>query len=102
VSKAGGRLRLGPLPKSDTVNLTVALSAELKTTLDQYAELHVRTWGEPVDAAALVPHMLIAFMDRDREFKAIRRRSPTPGMLGPTLSVGAPPGEEASAVARGG
>lgn len=63
------KLRLGPLPKSEPVKLTVTLSAELKATLDRYAVMHAQTYGERVDAAALVPHMLEAFMARDRGFR---------------------------------
>ena len=63
------KLRLGPLPKTESVKLTVTLSAELKVTLDRYAALHAQTYGERVDAAALVPHMLEAFMARDRGFR---------------------------------
>lgn len=65
------KLRLGPLPKTEPVKLTVTLSAELKATLDRYATLHAQTYGERVDAAALVPHMLDAFMTRDRAFRKI-------------------------------
>lgn len=65
-------LRLGPLPKTETVKLTFACPAELKTDLDRYAELHAQTYGEPVDAVTLIPHMLDAFMARDRGFR--RRR----------------------------
>jgi hypothetical protein len=66
---SANKLRLGPLPKSGPVKLTVTLSAELKATLDRYAALHAQTYGERVDAAALVPHMLEAFMARDRGFR---------------------------------
>ncbi|SFN98543.1 hypothetical protein SAMN05443579_101163 [Variovorax sp. PDC80] len=66
------KLRLGPLPKVEPVKLTVTLSAELKATLDRYAALHAQTYGERVDVAALVPHMLEAFMTRDRGFKQSR------------------------------
>lgn len=69
------KLRLGPLPKSEPVKLTVTLSAELKATLDRYAALHAQTYGERVDAAALVPHMLEAFMARDRGFRSARRQA---------------------------
>jgi len=65
------KLRLGPLPKSEVVKLTISVSAELKTTLDRYAELHSREYGQVVDAAALIPHMLHAFMARDREFRKV-------------------------------
>lgn len=63
------KLRLGPLPRTEPVKLTITLSAELKTTLDRYAALHAQTYGEQVDAAALVPHMVEAFMARDRGFR---------------------------------
>jgi len=66
---ADRRLRLGPLPKTETVKLTIAVTAELKVMLDRYAELHGQAWGEPVDAATLIPHMLDAFMVRDRAFR---------------------------------
>ncbi len=59
----------GPLPKTETVKLTISLTVELKAQLDRYAELHSQTWGEAVDATALVPHMLEAFMARDRGFR---------------------------------
>ena len=64
-----GKLRLGPLPKNEVVRLTIALPATVKADLDNYAALYGRTYGEAVDAAALVPHMLATFMERDRAFK---------------------------------
>ena len=63
------KLRLGPLPKDETLKLTISLSTNLKAMLDRYAALHAQTYGESVDSVALVPHMLEAFMVRDREFK---------------------------------
>lgn len=66
-----GKLRLGPLPKTETVKLTVSLPIDLKAMLDRYAELHARAWGEPVDATTLVPHMLETFMLRDRGFRSM-------------------------------
>jgi hypothetical protein len=63
------KLRLGPLPKTDTVKLSVALSVELKGKLDRYAALHGELYGESVDAATLIPHMLESFIARDRGFK---------------------------------
>lgn len=64
-----GKLRLGPLPKTETVKVTIALTIALKGDLDRYAALHAQTWGEPVDVATLIPHMLEAFMARDRGFR---------------------------------
>ena len=64
------KLRLGPLPKTETVKLTFACPASLKADLDRYAALHAQTYGEAVDAATLIPHMLEAFIGRDRGFRA--------------------------------
>ena len=71
------KLRLGPLPKAEIVKLTVALPAELKQRLEQYAQLHSQAHGDPVDAVALIPHMLDAFIARDREFLKRSRKSDT-------------------------
>ena len=71
-------LRLGPLPRTDMVRMTLILPATLKADLDRYAELHQAAFGgEPLDAAALAPHMLAAFIERDRGFK--RARQPAGG-----------------------
>ena len=60
------KLRLGPLPKTESVKLTFACPASLKADLDRYAALHAQAYGEAVDAATLIPHMLEAFMAGDR------------------------------------
>jgi hypothetical protein len=69
------KLRLGPLPKTDTVKVTVALTVALKEKLDRYAELHARTWKEPVDATLLIPHILEQFVGRDKAFRSAMRKS---------------------------
>ncbi|WP_234265488.1 DUF2274 domain-containing protein [Hydrogenophaga sp. NFH-34] len=63
------KLRLGPLPKTESVKLTFSCPSDLKNDLDRYAALHAQTYGEATDALALIPHMLAAFMARDRGFK---------------------------------
>ena len=63
------KLRLGPLPKTESVKLIFACPASLKADLDRYAALHAQAYGEAVDAMTLIPHMLMAFMARDRGFK---------------------------------
>ena len=68
------KLRLGPLPKTETVKLTIALTTALKSDLERYAALHAQTYGEPVDAATLIPHMLESFMVRDRGFRKSRAK----------------------------
>ena len=79
MSKALNRLSLGALPRSEAVKLTITLSAELKAQLDAYAEAHERVHQAKVDAVALIPHMLAAFIARDRGFQAMRSRSTKPG-----------------------
>lgn len=69
------KLRLGPLPKTEVMRLTIALPAKVKADLDRYAELYASAYGEPVDAAALAPHMLAAFMERDRAFRRARHEA---------------------------
>lgn len=67
------KLRLGPVPKTESIKLTFACPASLKAELERYAALHAQTYGEKVDALALIPHMLEAFMARDRGFTGHRR-----------------------------
>lgn len=72
MSESSSKLRLGPLPKTETVKLTITLTVVLKAELDRYAALHAQTYGEPIEAATLIPHMLEAFMARDRGFRKSR------------------------------
>ncbi|MDU0593368.1 DUF2274 domain-containing protein [Pseudomonas aeruginosa] len=72
------KLRLGPLPSSSHVKLTFACPASLKADLDRYAQLHAQTYGEAVDAATLIPHMLEAFMAGDRGFRKGGAGKPAP------------------------
>lgn len=76
------KLRLGPLPKTEATKLTFSCPTSLKAELDRYAALHAQTYGEAVDAATLIPHMLEAFMAGDRGFrrktqKSLSVRAPT-------------------------
>lgn len=63
------KLRLGPLPRQAAVKMTISLQAALKADLEQYAAMHSQLYGEQVDAAALVPHMLAWFLKNDRGFR---------------------------------
>ena len=63
------KLRLGPLPRHEVMKLTFSCPASLKADLDAYAALHAQAYGEAVDAATLIPHMLEAFMAGDRGFR---------------------------------
>lgn len=63
------KLRLGPLPKTESIKLSFSCPASLKADLDRYASMYGQTYGETVDAATLIPHMLEVFMAGDRAFK---------------------------------
>lgn len=63
------KLRLGPLPKTESIKLTFACPASLKADLDRYAAIHAQSYGEVVDAVTLIPYMLEAFLAGDRGFK---------------------------------
>jgi len=63
------KLRLGPLPKTENLKVTLTCPASLKADLERYAALHAQAYGEEVDALTLIPHMLEAFMARDRVFR---------------------------------
>lgn len=67
------KLRLGPLPDTQSIKLTFACPVQLKGDLDRYAALHAQAYGEAVDVATLIPHMLATFMAADRGFR--RRRA---------------------------
>lgn len=57
------------LPKTESMKLTFACPASLKSDLDRYAALHAQAYGEVVDAVTPIPHMLEAFMAGDRGFR---------------------------------
>jgi len=69
------KLRLGPLPKTETVKLTFTCPASLKMELERYAAQHAQTYGEAVDAVTLIPYMLEleTFMVGDRGFKRMMK-----------------------------
>lgn len=69
MSTSPRKLRLGPLPDTQTVKLAFACPTRLKADLDRYAALHAQTYGETVDAVTLIPLMLEAFMAGDRGFR---------------------------------
>ena len=72
------KLKIGPLPNPEKVKILVQISVELKASLDQYAEVHSQLGGRKVDAAALIPHMLQSFIDRDRGFRSLRKSQQEP------------------------
>jgi hypothetical protein len=66
-------LKLGPLPNQKMVRVTIMLPEPLRQELDAYAVEHSRLYG-PVETAALIPHMLEAFLRADRAWCCRRRQ----------------------------
>lgn len=56
-----------------TIKVTIAATTALKADSERYAALHAQPYGEPINAAALIPRMLEAFMARDQGFKRAAR-----------------------------
>lgn len=91
-------LKLGPLPKVETVRVTVTMPKPLKDTLDLYADEHGKLY-EPVEAAALIPYMLDAFLRSDRAFmrrhgKAVRTGEAQAQVRLPAKVATSPPSRE--------
>ena len=63
-----GGIRLGRLPDRTPVKLVVYVSPELSRALSDYAEAYAAAYGREEAVADLVPAMLAAFLESDREF----------------------------------
>jgi hypothetical protein len=51
-----------------SVQVRVMLAGELNARLERYARYYEHVHGDPVDTRALIPEILRAFLDADREF----------------------------------
>lgn len=57
-----------------SVQVRVTLGADLNAALESYARYYEHVHGEPVEPKALIPEILHAFIEADREFQ-MRLRS---------------------------
>jgi hypothetical protein len=73
MSTPADKLRLGPVPKVTMTKMTFSCTTILKNELERYAAMHSKIHQTPVDAAALIPLMLAAFMEQDQAFKRAGR-----------------------------
>ena len=60
-----------------SVQLRVMLAGDLNASLERYARCYEHIHGEPVDIRALIPEILRAFLDADREFQSWSRSGST-------------------------
>ena len=56
-----------------SVQARITLAGELNATLEHYARYYEHVHGDPVEPRALIPEMLRAFIEADREFHAWSR-----------------------------
>ncbi len=56
-----------------SAQVRVMLAGELNARLERYARYYEHVHGEPVDTRALIPEILRAFLDADREFQSWSR-----------------------------
>jgi hypothetical protein len=61
-------IKLPKLPDRTPVKLTIAVSPALKKALDLYAELYRESYGSEENVCELIPYLLSAFLDSDRQF----------------------------------
>jgi hypothetical protein len=65
-------LKLAQLPDRTPAKLTVTLSPELKTALEDYRVVYNRQYDADEPLSELVPHMLATFVASDRAFAKAR------------------------------
>ncbi|MBC9030848.1 DUF2274 domain-containing protein [Sphingomonas sp. JC676] len=68
-------LKLAKLPDRTPIKLAITVTPDLHQALSEYAALYSETYGRDEPVAELVPAMLGAFLDSDREFAKRRRTS---------------------------
>lgn len=66
-------LKLPKLPERTPIKLAIVLSPGLAADLALYANLYERKYGRNESVSDLVPAMLVAFMESDRQFLRVKR-----------------------------
>lgn len=67
-------LKLPKLPDRTPVKLTIAVTPDLHRALSDYAALYAQTYGTDEPVTELIPPMLAAFLDSDRNFARNRMK----------------------------
>jgi hypothetical protein len=68
-------LKLAKLPDRTPVKLSITITPDLQNALREYAVLYAQTYGTDEPVVELIPAMLAAFLDSDRNF--VRARDAT-------------------------
>lgn len=61
-------LKLAKLPDRTPVKLSITITPDLLSALQAYASLYASTYGVEEPVTELVPAMLAAFLENDRNF----------------------------------
>lgn len=61
-------LKLPQLPDRNPVKLNISVMPDLHQALTEYAALYAETYGREESVTELVPAMLAAFLESDRNF----------------------------------
>ncbi len=61
-----------------SVQVRVMLAGDLNASLERYAQYYEHVHGDSVDTSALIPEILRAFLDADREFQSWSRSADRP------------------------
>lgn len=70
-------IKLERLPDRTPVKITILVSPDIGRALADYAAAYEMAYGEAAAVAELVPAMLAAFLESDREFARSRRSRPS-------------------------
>lgn len=70
-------LKLDKLPDREIVKTTFTADADLRTALNDYAEIYRQTYGQNEGVAELISFMLDAFMNAGPSFKRARKQLET-------------------------
>jgi hypothetical protein len=61
-------LKLAKLPDRTPVKLAITITPDLQNALRDYAAIYAQTYGTEEPVADLIPAMLAAFLESDRNF----------------------------------
>lgn len=61
-------LKLARLPDRTPIKLSITVLPDLHQSLQDYARLYAQTYGREETVTDLIPAMLAAFLESDREF----------------------------------
>ncbi|MEE9454659.1 MAG: DUF2274 domain-containing protein [Paracoccaceae bacterium] len=67
-------LKLNKLPDRETVKITFIANAELKSAIQDYAEIYRQTYNGKESISDLIPFMLESFIGADHGFKRARKQ----------------------------